>query len=70
MLLPHFTQDGWTPLGIAAQEGHVAVAKLLLSSGAKVDQANTVRLLFALGTWGSWRKRNGFSWHMLLLIST
>jgi ankyrin repeat protein len=31
--------DGWTPLCIAAQEGHLAVVEALLGRGAVVDQA-------------------------------
>ena len=40
------TQDGWTPLYIAAQNGHVAVVKALIKlGGAKVDIVDNVRLL-------------------------
>ena len=37
-------QDGWTPLYIAAQNGHVAVVKALIKlGGAKVDIVDHVR---------------------------
>lgn len=41
---------GWTPLMIAAAEGHTAVAQTLLESGSPVDQRNArgrTALLFA-----------------------
>ena len=41
-LAPPATQNGTTPLFIAAQNGHLEVARLLLASGAKVDAAQQV----------------------------
>ena len=35
-------QDGWTPLMIAAQNGHSSVLETLLQYGATVDKANRV----------------------------
>ena len=32
------TEDGWTPLYVACQNGHVDAARLLLEKGAEVDQ--------------------------------
>ena len=37
------SQDGWTPLHVACQEGHVQVAELLLQAGASVEQETEVR---------------------------
>jgi len=34
-----FMNDGATPLFVSSQNGHAEVAKLLLSKGAKADQA-------------------------------
>lgn len=39
-----FWQDGATSLFLAAQGGHVAVIRLLVASGAKVNQAREVKL--------------------------
>jgi hypothetical protein len=39
------TQNGFTPLYIAAQNGHKDVAEMLLAHGAQVDQANEVSSL-------------------------
>lgn len=36
------SQDGATPLFLAAQEGHVTAIRQLLSSGAKVNQPREV----------------------------
>ncbi|KAH8045880.1 hypothetical protein JL720_16541 [Aureococcus anophagefferens] len=32
-------EDGWTPLFMASQDGHAAIAALLLDRGADVDKA-------------------------------
>jgi len=32
--------NGWTPLNIAAQNGHVEVVRELLKHGAKLESAN------------------------------
>jgi len=37
------SQDGWTPLHVACQEGHAQVAELLLQAGASVEQETEVR---------------------------
>ena len=42
-LLLTLSQDGWTPLHAACQEGHVQVAELLLQAGASVEQETEVR---------------------------
>lgn len=34
-------KDGWTPLHAAADQGHVAVARLLLEHGAEVKRSNS-----------------------------
>ena len=33
------SQDGWTPLHVACQEGHNQVVELLLQAGASVEKA-------------------------------
>jgi ankyrin repeat protein len=38
-----FAQDGNTPLIIAAENGHLEVARLLLERDASVNAQNTVR---------------------------
>ncbi len=42
-LLPLPPQDGFTPLFVACQNGHLEVAQLLLDAGANKDAANEVR---------------------------
>ena len=37
---------GFTALGIACQEGHLDVSRLLIERGASIDHQNKVRLLF------------------------
>ena len=45
-----FTQDGWTPLRLAASNGHEGVVRLLLDSKAAVDTASNVGgMIFVLG---------------------
>ena len=44
ILFPCYVQDGQTPLFVAATEGHVRVAQLLLSRGADVTHQTKVRL--------------------------
>ena len=49
---PTATQDGATPLFIAAQNSHLEVVRLLVASGAKVDAARQVRGALWVGRWG------------------
>ena len=49
-LLLTLSQDGWTPLHVACQEGHTQVAELLLQAGASVDLETKVR-------WGAMQSR-------------
>jgi ankyrin repeat protein len=35
-------QDGWTPLCIASQEGHLEIVRALLAKGADVEAKNKV----------------------------
>jgi ankyrin repeat protein len=35
---PDPNNDGWTPLIVAAREGHKDVVELLLTNGANIDQ--------------------------------
>ena len=37
------SQDGWTPLHVACQEGHDKVTELLLQAGATVEQETKVK---------------------------
>ena len=39
---PLFSQDGFTPLMIAAREGHLSVVELLVSGGAQVNSQDNV----------------------------
>jgi ankyrin repeat protein len=36
-------QDGWTPLHVASEEGHLEVAGALLAKGANMEAKNNVR---------------------------
>ena len=42
MEMVHFAQNGWTPLYLAAFNGHEGVVRLLLDSKAAVDIADKV----------------------------
>ncbi len=42
ILVYSFSQDGFTPLMVAAQEGHVSVVELLVSMGAQVNSQDNV----------------------------
>ena len=45
-----FAQDGWTPLRLAASNGHEGVVRLLLDSKAAVDAADKVGgMIWVLG---------------------
>ena len=35
-------QDGWTPLGVASQNGHLEIVKRLTEAGANVNHASKV----------------------------
>ena len=35
-------QDGWTPLGVASQNGHLEIVKRLIEAGANVNQTTKV----------------------------
>ena len=39
-----YTQDGFSPLYVACQEGHKEIVDTLLKNGANVNLANTVRI--------------------------
>jgi ankyrin repeat protein len=41
-------QDQWTPLHLAAQQGKLDVAQLLVQSGANIEAQNKVRGVGAL----------------------
>ena len=54
MFVNQTKNDGYTPLLIAAEKGHAAVARLLLERGAEVNQAKyngCTPLLIALNLW-------------------
>ncbi len=42
IIRPLFSQDGFTPLMIAAREGHLSVVELLVSGGAQVNSQDNV----------------------------
>ena len=52
-------QDGGTPLHYAAGNGHVDVAKVLLSEGAAVDAVDKVIIL---NTLSCWQCESAFGW--------
>ena len=35
-------QNGWSPLHVASQEGHLDVVRTLIEAGANIDQADKV----------------------------
>ena len=35
-------QDGWTPLGVASQNGHLEIVKRLIEAGANVNHTSKV----------------------------
>ncbi len=41
-ILTTFLQDGFTPLMVAAQNGHLSVVELLVSLGAQVNSQSNV----------------------------
>jgi ankyrin repeat protein len=42
MLRSGVVQEGWTPLHLAVQEGHLEVSALLLAAGAAVEATGKV----------------------------
>ena len=38
-------QNGWSPLHVASQNGHLDVVKTLIAAGTNMDQAKEVRIL-------------------------
>ena len=46
MMLADASQDGWTPLHRASQNGHLEVVKLLLEHKVDAEVKNTVRLSY------------------------
>ena len=42
MLLLHHTQEGWSPLHVASQNGFVDLVELLIDSGTNADIQNKV----------------------------
>ena len=65
----HVTQNGWTALHLAAQEGHEDVVELLLEAKADPELKKKVVSVTSVfyGTWGNteWTK---YTWQMLLLL--
>ena len=41
-----FVQDGWTPLMVASERGHVDVVNVFLKHGASVHFQNKVKMQF------------------------
>ena len=42
VLMGFVLQDGWSPLHMASQEGHLDVVKALLAARANINQADKV----------------------------
>ena len=44
VMMTFVLQDGWTPLYIASNRGHLDIVKTLIEAGANVNQTNKVSL--------------------------
>ena len=44
VMMTFVLQDGWTPLYIASNRGHLDIVKALIEAGANVNQTNKVSL--------------------------
>ena len=42
VMMTFVLQNGWSPLNVASEKGHLDVVKTLLEAGANIDQGNNV----------------------------
>ena len=43
LMIPLFLQNGWSPLLVAAENGHLEITKILLKNNARVDVFDEVK---------------------------